>query len=59
MPKNRYSGRANELAGIGGVMRVLLTSARLETEELKKYFMDMTGKDMPLIHALFIPTSAI
>lgn len=59
MPKNGHSGRANELAGIGGVMRVLLTSAGLETEEIKKYFMDMAGKDMPLIRALFIPTAAI
>lgn len=40
-------------------MRVLLTSAGLETEEIKKYFMDMAGKDMPLIRALFIPTAAI
>ncbi len=40
-------------------MRVLLTSAGLETEEIKACFMDMAGKDMSLIKALFIPTAAI
>lgn len=40
-------------------MRVLLTSAGLETEEIKEYFMDMLGKDMSLAKALFIPTAAI
>ncbi|MDE6389589.1 MAG: Type 1 glutamine amidotransferase-like domain-containing protein [Lachnospiraceae bacterium] len=39
-------------------MRVLLTSAGLETEEIKKYFIDIAGKDMSLIQALFIPTAA-
>ena len=38
--------RADELAGIGGSMRVLLTSAGLETEEIKACFVDMAGKDM-------------
>ncbi|MCM1262025.1 MAG: hypothetical protein NC313_04820 [Butyrivibrio sp.] len=40
-------------------MRVLLTSAGLETEEIKEFFMGMAGKDMSLIKALFIPTAAI
>ena len=40
-------------------MRVLLTSAGLETEEIKEGFMDMAGKDMSLVKALFIPTAAI
>lgn len=40
-------------------MRVLLTSAGLETEEIKEYFMDMAGKEMSLVKALFIPTAAI
>ena len=40
-------------------MRVLLTSAGLETTEIKKYFIDMIGKDMSLVKALFIPTAAI
>ena len=40
-------------------MRVLLTSAGLETKEIKEYFMDMLGKDMSLVKALFIPTAAI
>lgn len=40
-------------------MRVLLTSAGLETEEIKKYFMDMVDRDMSLVRALFIPTAAI
>ena len=40
-------------------MRALLTSAGLETEEIKEYFMDMTGKDMSSVKALFIPTAAI
>lgn len=40
-------------------MRVLLTSAGLETEEIKKCFVDMAGKDMAFVKALFIPTAAI
>lgn len=40
-------------------MRVLLTSAGLETEEIKECFMGMAGKDMSLVKALFIPTAAI
>lgn len=40
-------------------MRVLLTSAGLETEEIKECFVDMAGKDMDLVKALFIPTAAI
>ncbi len=40
-------------------MRVLLTSAGFETEEIKECFMDMADKDMSLIKALFIPTAAI
>ncbi len=40
-------------------MRVLLTSAGLETEEIKACFMDMAGKDMSFVKALFIPTAAI
>lgn len=40
-------------------MRVLLTSAGLETEEIKEYFVSMASKDMSLVKALFIPTAAI
>lgn len=40
-------------------MRVLLTSAGLETEEIKEFFVDMVGKDMSFVKALFIPTAAI
>jgi len=40
-------------------MRVLLTSAGLETEEIKECFIDMVGKDMSRVKALFIPTAAI
>lgn len=40
-------------------MNVLLTSAGLETEEIKRCFMDMAGKDMSSVKALFIPTAAI
>ena len=40
-------------------MRVLLTSAGLETEEIKEYFVKMIGKDMSEVKALFIPTAAI
>ena len=40
-------------------MRVLLTSAGLETKEIQKYFMNMFDKDMSLVKALFIPTAAI
>lgn len=40
-------------------MRVLLTSAGLETEEIEQYFVKMIGKDMSEVKALFIPTAAI
>lgn len=40
-------------------MRVLLTSAGLETEEIKECFMALAGKEMSLMKALFIPTAAI
>lgn len=40
-------------------MRVLLTSAGLETEEIKECFVNMAGKNMSLVKALFIPTAAI
>lgn len=40
-------------------MRVLLTSAGLETEEIKDYFMKMLGKTVSEVKALFIPTAAI
>ena len=40
-------------------MRVLLTSAGLETEEIKEYFVKMIGKELSLVKALFIPTVAI
>lgn len=40
-------------------MRVLLTSAGLETEELQDVFLRMAGKEPSAIRALFIPTAAI
>ena len=40
-------------------MRVLLTSAGLETEEIKDYFVKMLGKAVSEVKALFIPTAAI
>ena len=40
-------------------MRILLTSAGLETEEIKECFVEMAGKEMSLVNALFIPTAAI
>ena len=40
-------------------MKVLLTSAGLETEEIKECFVNMAAKDMSLVKALFIPTAAI
>lgn len=40
-------------------MRVLLTSAGLETEEIEEYFVKMLGKDVSTVKALFIPTAAI
>ena len=39
-------------------MRVLLTSAGLETNKIQKYFMEMVSKDISLVKALFIPTAA-
>lgn len=40
-------------------MRVLLTSAGLETEIIQKYFVKMLEKDVSKVRALFIPTAAI
>ncbi len=40
-------------------MKVLLTSAGLETEEIQEYFMGLLSKDVTLVKALFIPTAAI
>ena len=40
-------------------MRVLLTSAGLETREIEACFVNMVGKDISLVKALFIPTAAI
>ncbi len=49
----------DELAGIGEHMRVLLTSAGLETEEIKECFANMIDKEMRSVKALFIPTAAV
>ena len=51
--------RGNELVRIGADMRVLLTSAGLETEEIKDYFVKMLGKAVSEVKALFIPTADI
>ena len=40
-------------------MRILLTSCGLETEKIKKHFLDMLGKDASDVRALFVPTAAI
>lgn len=40
-------------------MRVLLTSAGLETEEIKACFVNLVGKAMSAVKALFVPTAAI
>ena len=40
-------------------MRVLLTSAGLETQAIRACFEGLVGKDMSLVRALFIPTAAI
>ncbi len=58
MSQDGHYRRRNELGRIGS-MRVLLTSAGLETEEIKEYFVKMIGKDMLEVRALFIPTAAI
>lgn len=49
----------DELVRIGEYMRVLLTSAGLETNEIKECFIDMLSKEMAFVKALFIPTAAI
>lgn len=59
MSGNGHFRWGNELVRVGADMRVLLTSAGLETEEIKQYFMKMIGKDMSKVRALFIPTAAI
>ena len=48
----------NELVRIGADMRVLLTSAGLETEEIREYFLKMLGVGVSEAKALFIPTAA-
>lgn len=40
-------------------MRVLLTSAGLETKALEAYFVKLAGKEMSAVRALFIPTAAV
>lgn len=40
-------------------MRVLLTSAGLETEEIQDYFVELLDKDVASVKALFIPVAAI
>lgn len=40
-------------------MRVMLTSAGLETEEIKECFVNLVNKDMCQVKALFIPTAAV
>lgn len=40
-------------------MRALLTSAGLETEEIQNFFVELTGKDMAYVKALFIPVAAV
>ena len=40
-------------------MRVMLTSCGLETEQIKKHFLKMLGKEPADAKALFIPTAAI
>lgn len=40
-------------------MRVLLTSAGLETEKIKLHFEQMLNKDAGIVKALFIPVAAI
>ena len=40
-------------------MRVMLTSCGLETEQIKKHFLGMLGKEPADTKALFIPTAAI
>lgn len=40
-------------------MRVLLTSAGLETQEIQDKFVELVNKDMTTVKALFIPTAAI
>lgn len=40
-------------------MKVLLTSAGLETRELQDYFVDLVGMDMTEVKALFIPVAAV
>lgn len=59
VPKDGNFRQTDELVGIGKKMRVLLTSAGLETEEIKQYFIDMVNRDMSFVRALFIPTAAI
>ncbi|MDE5747607.1 MAG: Type 1 glutamine amidotransferase-like domain-containing protein [Acetatifactor sp.] len=40
-------------------MRVLLTSAGLETKEIQDYFVELMNMDMALAKALFIPVAAV
>ena len=56
---NQYRNLSIKTVRAGDGMRVLLTSAGLETEEIKECFMNMAGKDMSFVKALFIPSAAI
>ena len=40
-------------------MKVMLTSCGIETEKIKKHFLEMLGKAPSDTRALFIPTAAI
>ena len=40
-------------------MRVMLTSAGLETDVIKEHFIHLVNKDMREVKALFIPTAAV
>ena len=52
-------GCRDELVRIGVGMRVLLTSAGLETQEIQERFVKLINKDISSVKALFIPTAAI
>ncbi len=54
-----YTKKAEYIYKGGFPVRVMLTSCGLETDKLKQCFLDMLGKNISQVKALFIPTAAI
>ena len=54
-----FHNHANRIEEEANIMRVMLTSCGVETEQIKEEFLKMLGKEPADAKALFIPTAAI